>query len=70
MIMKAKLLTMLILITGLYGGLSLNAQTQSISNPFQALESNPYLMPPTPDVAAFLNYGQYSVSQASGKVDI
>ena len=70
MIMKAKLLTMLILITGLYGGLSVNAQTQSISNPFQALESNPYLMPPTPDVAAFLNYGQYSVSQASGKVDI
>ena len=68
--MKAKLLTMLILITGLYGGLSVNAQTQSISNPFQALESNPYLMPPTPDVAAFLNYGQYSVSQASGKVDI
>ena len=61
---------MLMLIAGLCGGLYVNAQTQSISNPFQALESNPYLMPPTPDVAAFLNCGQHSVSQASGKVDI
>ena len=70
MIMKPKLLTVLVFLACLYGHLSVYAQTQSISNSFQAMESNPYLMPPTPDAAAFLNYGQYSVSQASGKVDV
>ncbi len=69
--MKQKLLTLctLTLLLAL-SGLRLPAQTLAVGSTLMSAENNPYLVPPTPEAAAFLNYGQYSVSQASGQVDV
>lgn len=69
--MKQKLLTLctLTLLLAL-SDLSLPAQTLAVGSTLLSAKNNPYLVPPTPEAAAFLNYGQYSVSQASGQVDV
>ncbi len=69
--MKQKLLTLctLTLLLAL-SDLGLPAQTLAVGSTLLSAKNNPYLVPPTPEAAAFLNYGQYSVSQASGQVDV
>ena len=69
--MKQKLLTLctLTLLLAL-SDLSLPAQTLAVGSTLLSTKNNPYLVPPTPEAAAVLNYGQYSVSQASGQVDV
>lgn len=58
--MKQKLLTLctLTLLLAL-SGLRLPAQTLAVGSALMSAENNPYLVPPTPEAAAFLNYGQY-----------
>lgn len=50
--------------------LTVTGQTQSLSTNYLHPERNPYLVPPSPEVASFLRYGDYPVSYSTGIPDI
>lgn len=66
-ILKRSFLTAIMILSVLAIALG---QTQSLSTNYLYPERNPYLVPPGPEVASFLKYGEYPVSYSTGIPDI